>query len=39
MDAGRFAQAMAHVKQANKHRRVREWDQAIQECAVAINLL
>ena len=38
MDAGRFAQAMAHVKQANKHRRVREWDQAIQECAVAINL-
>lgn len=38
MDARRFAEAMTHVDKANKHRRVGEWDQAIQECAVAINL-
>ena len=39
MDAKKMVQAAAHLEQANKQRRAGEWDAAIHEYTVAINLI
>ena len=39
MDAEKMMRIATHLEKASKHRRVGEWDAAIQEFTVAINLM